>query len=139
VPVVVPSPGAADPFGSLEDVAVALMRPLDDGEAAAAAAWLVRLSAEVRSRRPLVDSWVMAGLLDPVVVAGVVVDAIVRRLRNPGGLSEEAVDDYRYRRAELGSDGALVIPPDDWARIQPAGVVSGRRVRSVRMVAPGER
>jgi hypothetical protein len=49
----------------------------------------------------------------------VLVDAVVRVLRNPDGKLQESIDDYSYRRADSVADGALYLTDEEWRLLRP--------------------
>lgn len=77
-------------------------------------AWLARLSAMVRLRIPTFDARIVASPDLGVLAKGVLVDAVVRVLRNPDGKLQESIDDYSYRRADSVADGALYLTDAEW-------------------------
>jgi hypothetical protein len=101
-------------------------RPLTDEEAAAADVLLADASTIVRSTVPGVDERIADGSLSAELVAGVVIRAVLRVLRNPEGKVQESVDDYSYRRADAVSDGSLYISASDLALLTTTpGVARG--------------
>ena len=87
------------------------------------------------TRRPLMDSEVIAGLVPADNVVAVVSAMVLRVLKNPDGKSGESIDDYRYTRDAAVATGALYVSDDELRLV--TGVVIPR-VRGVRLVAHGE-
>jgi hypothetical protein len=56
-----------------------------------------------------------------VLARGVLVDAVLRVLRNPDGKVQESIDDYSYRRADAVADGSLYLTDDEWALLAGPG------------------
>lgn len=109
-------------------------RPLSDGELLAADAFLMDVSAVIRSRVPGVDERIAADPNYAALVVKVVTGSVLRTLRNPDGKIQESLDDYAYRRADAVADGSLYVSESDLALLR-----AGRTgVGSVRLVAHGE-
>jgi hypothetical protein len=113
-----------DPFATVDDVATDLMRPLTTAEAARADTGVTVASAIIRSRLPLIDQWITEGELDPVLPRQVVVDAVVRVLRNPNGMKQ--VQQTAGPFSSGGSwdtdqvGGRVYITDDELAMLEPA-------------------
>jgi hypothetical protein len=109
-------------------------RPLTEQEAINADvltddAWEILLT-----RRPNLEDDMAALTVSEPNVIRVVCAMVLRVLRNPDGLLEESIDDYRYRRDSVLSAGLLYATDDELADITP-----GRRRRSsVRLVVYGD-
>lgn len=82
-------------------------------------AWLARLSAVVRLRYRTIDARIAASPDLDVVTRGVLVDAVLRVLRNPDGRVSETIDDYTYRRADSVADGTLYLTDAEWLLLAP--------------------
>lgn len=92
----------ANQFGS--------MTPAQEG----LTSWLLRAaSTMVRARFPLVDANIAAGLLDPEVVSLVVVNMILRVLRNPQGLRSETVGPFSRAYDTSVAAGLLAFSDDE--------------------------
>lgn len=85
------------------------------------ASWLARLSAMVRLKLPTIDTRIIASPDLGVLARGVLVDAVLRVLRNPDGKVQESIDDYSYRRADAVADGSLYLTEDEWALLAEPG------------------
>lgn len=98
------------------DVATDLGRPLTDSEYEQVSAWIGRVEARIMQRIPdLADRALDPGYLDRLV--GVVVDVVVRKVRNPEGLRSERIDDYYYDRGAQSAD--LSLTDLEWAELLP--------------------
>lgn len=95
-------------------------RTLTDPERVATQVWLDRATAEVRRRVKTVDDRIADGTLDSTLVAGVVVDMVLRVLRNPDGKVSESIDDYTFRRADSLAAGALYMTDGEMSLLSPA-------------------
>lgn len=104
-------------------------------QAAQVSAWLARLSAMVRLRYPTIDARVAASADLGVLTRGVLVDAVLRVLRNPDGKVSETIDDYTYRRSDTVADGSLYLTDDEWALLEPA--LSGASSGGAFTIRPG--
>jgi hypothetical protein len=71
----------------------------------------------VRDKVPTLDARITAGRLTDSTVGDVVVDMVVRLLRNPEGLSSESAGDYSYQRNAATGEGRLFLRPDELARL----------------------
>jgi hypothetical protein len=114
----------SDPFATVDDVATALMRPLTAAETARAASDVLVASALIRSRLPLIDQWIADGQLDPILARQVVVDMVVRVLRNPKGMKQVQQTAGPYSTSgtwdpdQVG--GRVYVTADDLALLEPA-------------------
>jgi hypothetical protein len=71
----------------------------------------------VRDRVPGLDARIAAGCPTEATVGDVVVDMVVRLLRNPEGLSSESAGDYSYQRNAATGEGRIFLRPDELARL----------------------
>ncbi len=87
-------------------------------------------------RRPAIEDWLTAVTVTEADVIRVLSNAIVRKLINPEGKSEESIDDYRFK---YGGDalGDLYLTDDELGELTPSPVY-GNTWGSVRLVAYGE-
>ncbi len=103
-------------YTNITDVATDLGRPLSESEQAQVSAWIDRVEARVLQRIPdLPDRVVDAGYL--ARLKGVVVDVVVRKLRNPEGMRSERIDDYYYDRGGQSAD--LSLTDLEWGELLP--------------------
>jgi len=91
----------------------AVWRPLSPDEAGVGQAWLDRASALIRNAVPNIDYRAASDDNYRQLAAGVSVDMVLRVLKNPEGKSEEAVDDYRYKRDASVAGGNLYLADDE--------------------------
>ena len=102
-----------------------MWRPLSVAEQVVATNWLVRASAMVRANVPGLDVRIVTDPNLGVLATGVVVDMVLRVLKNPEGKLEESIDDYRYRRDSTTSSGALYLSPAEQASLMPSPATLG--------------
>lgn len=95
-------------------------RPLTDSEKINAAYRIRQASALVRREVHSVDDDLSAGTVSADLVSGVVVDMVLRLLRNPEGKVQESIDDYAYRRSDAVAGGALYISAEEIALLSSA-------------------
>jgi hypothetical protein len=112
----------ATSFATIEDVEF-LWRPLAQEEVGAASVLLARVSALVRTRIPDIDTRIAGDPNFGVLATGVVVDAVLRVLRNPEGYTSEQIGAYAYSRA-AGASG-LYLTDLEWALLLPPAAVRG--------------
>lgn len=110
---------------STSDIEARFYRELTDREKIIAPQLLGDAWAILVSRRPSIGDDIDANTVAAESVRRVLVAMVGRVLSNPEGKSEEAIDDYRYRRDTLVSAGLLYVTPEELADITP-----GRRRRS---------
>lgn len=116
-------------FAEPQDV-VAVWRPFVGNEQAIATGRLEHASAIIRQEIPSIDERIASGALDAVLVKFVVIDMVLRHLRNRDGILSETAGAWSYRR-----DGSLaggVVYLDAEQRRQLSGGRSGARARSLR-------
>jgi hypothetical protein len=109
-------------FATVEDIE-ALWRPLGEDEVVGASVLLARVSALVRTRIPGIDARIGADPNLGVLATGVVVDAVLRVLRNPEGYTSEQIGAYAYSRA-AGAAG-LYLTDLEWALLLPPTAARG--------------
>ena len=109
-------------------------RPLSSQETTNATAFLDDAWAMLLHRRPSLEANITAGTVSEENVVRVVATMVLRVLKNPDGLLEESIDDYRYRRDALVSSGALQVIDDELETLTPPRT----RRRSVRLVILGD-
>jgi hypothetical protein len=108
-------------FATREQVA-GLWRPLKPAEEIVVDNQLAKASRLVRRLVPDVDARIAADTLDAEVVGDVVVDMVLRVMRNPEGMRSEEIDGYSYTRDTALSAGALYLSDDELALLKaPAG------------------
>lgn len=111
---------------TVEDVQARFERPLTDDESTRAAVFLEDIEAVILGRIPVITD-----ALRPLAVVAEA-NAVIRKLRNPAGLTYEAEGNYSYT---LGSGAAsssdLALTDGEWASL---GI--GAAAFSVRFQAP---
>lgn len=125
-----PSPATVD------DVAARFWRPLTDHETAVAQTLLEDAWALLTFKRAKLQDDLDAGTVTQGNVIRVLSAMVARVLNNPQGKSEEALDDYRYKRDASGATGSLMVTPEELLDLTPVGTV---KQRSVRLVTRGDR
>lgn len=109
-------------------------RPLSAQEATNAQAFLTDAWAYLLARRPDLEATITAGTVSTDNAIRVVCAMVLRVLKNPDGWEDEAIDDWRGKRASAIASGELYATPAELADVTP-----GRATRkSVRLVAYGE-
>ncbi len=74
----------------------------------------------VRSRHPLIDAQIAAGILDADVVALAITNMVLRVLRNPGGLRSETIGPFSRTFDTSAAAGLLVVTDAEEAMFTPA-------------------
>lgn len=114
-------------FVDITDVQVRLGRSLSTAEEAQVTAWIEDLEAIVLQRVPDLRERIDAGTISEAIVRSVLCSAIIRVMRNPGGLRQrtESIDDYSLTETidSSLSTGALYLTDEEWDLLLP--VVSG--------------
>lgn len=108
----------ADALASTSDI-VDAWRLLVGDEIHVARSKLTFASAIVRAEIRDVDDRITAGTLDPNLVTGVVVEMVLRVMRNPDGKVEEQIEDYRYRLDSAQSTGGMYLSDVERALLGP--------------------
>lgn len=99
--------------------------------------WLLRAASRlVRARFPLIDSHLAAGLLDPEVVSLVVVNMVLRVLRNPNGLKAETIGPFSRTYDTSVAAGMLALAPDELVILVPLAPAKRARASTI-MLRPG--
>jgi hypothetical protein len=107
-------------FAVLTDVTTRLGRPITDSyEVAQVTAWIGDVESLILARIPDLETRVGAGSPTAVVVAAVVANAVIRKVKNPDGKVQEGVDDYNYRLNENARKGELFLTDDEWRLLLP--------------------
>lgn len=119
----------------VEDIE-ARWRPLTEQEHTNAEALLEDAWALILKRRRTLEADLAAETVSQADVTRVMCAMVLRVLRNPEGLLEEQLDDYRYRRDAAISAGLLYVSDDELNDITPA--VTDRHRNSVRLVVYGD-
>lgn len=117
--------GATLMFTSVETVSVRLGREITDrAEILQVEAWIGDVEAMVASRLPDLAERVEAGFPPASVVAAVIANAVIRKIKNPDGKQNERIDDYSYGYTTDAARGELFLTEEEWALLSP-GETSG--------------
>ncbi len=109
---------------------------LSDGQQVNAQAYIADAWALLLLKRPTLEADITAATVTNADVIRVVSTAVVRKLINPEGKSEESIDDYRFK---FGGDryGDLYFTDEELVQVTPLPTYGDTR-GSVRLVAYGE-
>jgi hypothetical protein len=122
------------PLAAVGDVAAqaGTLTPAQEG----LTSWLLRAASKmVRSQFPLIDAHLVAGTLDPDVVALGVANMVLRVLRNPGGLRAETVGPFS-RTYDVGdAAGLLAISAQETKMFTPAAAGRPAPIGTIRLKA----
>ncbi len=91
----------------------------------------------VRQRFPRVDAQIVAGLIDPEVVALVVTNMVLRVLRNPGGLRSETIGPFSKSYDVGEAAGLLAITKAEEGMLTPVRAGSTAFAIGTVMMRPG--
>lgn len=105
-------------FASTDDVGLAWNQPVSDEQQEYVDYLIDKAERLVRDKVPTLDARITATTLSALTVGDVVVDMVVRLLRNPEGLSSESAGDYSYQRNAATGEGRLFMRPDEIARLR---------------------
>lgn len=120
-------------FATHADVANA-WRTLTAAEQGVATAKLGYASRIVRANVPTVDARIASGALDSDLVRDVVVEMVLRHLRNPDGKRSEQLDDYAYTRDQALSAGEIFLTDLELGMLR--GPAHGHGAFSVKLSGP---
>lgn len=99
-------------FATFSDVA-AVWRALTTDEEGQVTRRLEQASRIIRQRIGDIDARVGDGSLDAALVRDVVVDMVLRYLKNPEGYRQEAIEDYSRTRDTALSEGKIYLTDDE--------------------------
>jgi len=111
-------------FATVDDIA-STWRPLTEQEREAAGGLLPLGSAVIRHRFPSIDSRIDAGHLDPNLVKLVLVQMVIRVLRNPEGLRVMSLGAYSETRESSPDHLGLHLTDDEVAVLAPRSRAGG--------------
>lgn len=100
-------------YATVEDVRGASDRPIPDSRVPYVQGRLDAAHRLLRSKAPGLDARVDSGLLDPDLVKDVIVEMVLRVLRNPSGFRSETDGDYSYSRDIQVASGRLMVTDDE--------------------------
>ncbi len=102
-------------YATVEDVELAWNQPVTDESYVD---YLIdKAERLVRDSVPTLADRITAEKITTETVGDVVVDMVVRLLRNPEGLSSESAGDYSYQRNAATGEGRITLRPDEKARL----------------------
>lgn len=104
----------ATPYATPDDVAITLNVVFDDGQKAQCTRLLAGVSAIMRSRLPLLDSWLATGKVDQILAQQCAIDMASSRINvtQARGLKSEQHPEYTVVFADGPLSGVDVT--DDW-------------------------
>lgn len=105
-------------YAGTDEVELAWNKPVSDEQADYVDYLIDKAERLVRDKVPSLSLRITAGKLTAQTVGDVVVDMVVRLLRNPEGLSSESAGDYSYQRNATTGEGRIFIRPDELARLR---------------------
>ena len=105
-------------FASTQQVGERWQRALTGDETLAAESLLEQASAMIRVNVPGIDVRVAGSADWATTVAGIVVDAVLRVLRNPEGFVAENEGPFGVRRSDAAAGGQLFFTDQEWAQLR---------------------
>lgn len=102
-------------YANLNDVQTRLGRAIsDEAEIAQVNAWLKDASGMIDERIPdlatrIEDGWVLAS-----TVKRITAQSVIRKVKNPDGVTYESIDDHRQGYNEAMTKGELHFTDDEW-------------------------
>lgn len=112
-------------LATVQDVQDRLGRTFNETETIQVLAWIEDVEAMVMARIPDIEDRVTGHLLNPRVVAAVVSNAVIRKVKNPDGKQNERIDDYSYGLTEDAARGELFLTAEEWALLLPVSTSRG--------------
>lgn len=109
-------------YATVEDVREASDRPIPDSRVPYVQGRLNAAHRRLRSKALGLDDRVDSDVLDPLLVKDVIVEMVLRVLRNPRGYRSETDGDYSYSRDTQVASGRLTVTDDD---LEALGFASG--------------
>ena len=103
----------AEVYATVDDVRGAWERALPDSRVPYVQGRLNAAHRLLRPKAPGMDARVADGVLDRDLVKDVIVEMVLRVLRNPSGFRSESDGDYSYSRDTQVASGRLVVTDDD--------------------------
>lgn len=107
----------AEVYATVEDVREASDRPIPDARVPYVQGRLDAAHRLLHSKAPGLDARVDSGVLDPLLVKDVIVEMVLRVLRNPSGFRSETDGDYSYSRDIQVASGRLMVTDDELAML----------------------
>lgn len=103
----------AEVYATVDDVRGAWERPIPSSREPYVQGRLNAAHRLLRGKAPGLDARVASGVLDRDLVKDVIVEMVLRVLRNPSGFRSETDGDYSYSRDTQVASGRLVVTDDD--------------------------
>lgn len=103
----------------------ALWQPVPTAQAPRVTALIGMASRRIRAAFPDIDARIASGGIDVDLVSDVATAMVVRVLRNPEGLREVSVDDYRAVRDSTLSSGELGLTDAELELLAPTAAAAG--------------
>lgn len=94
-------------------------------------AWIGDVEAMILARLPDVQSRIDSNVLNGAVVAAVVANAVIRKIKNPDGKQNERIDDYSYGLTAEAARGELFLTDEEWDLLSPALSSNAFSIRTV--------
>lgn len=93
------------------------------------ATWLLDAERQLVSRVPELDARITSGALDVGDVQRVVAMAVIRYLRNPGGVTQRSVAEGSFNQSTSYASGStstgITFTEDELAALRPSGAPAG--------------
>lgn len=105
-------------FASIDTVELAWNQLVPDEMAGYVDYLIGKAERLVRDRVPTLSARITAGKLTAATVGDIVVDMVLRVLRNPDGYRYEAAGDYSYQRDLSVAAGVMSVQPSELARLR---------------------
>jgi hypothetical protein len=103
----------ADVYATVDDVRGAWERPIADSRVVYVQGRLNAAHRLLHGKAPGLDARVASGMPDRDLVKDVIVEMVLRVLRNPSGFRSETDGDYSYSRDTQVASGRLVVTDED--------------------------
>lgn len=100
-------------------------RPTTGQESTNARSFISAASRLLRRKFPDIDERIAAGELDADLVGDVVINAVLRALKNPDGIRRVSVDDYTEERDSAAASGVLGFTDEELDLLAPPDAPSG--------------
>lgn len=105
-------------YATVTDVQTRLGRAISDtAEIAQVTAWIDDVEAIIKARIPDLDARITDGWISNATVVRVQCQAVIRKIKNPDGVTYEAIDDHRQGYNEAMARGELHLTEDEWGAL----------------------